>query len=290
MTAKSPVQRIDHRYDECGVEGVTLVGLPMGEWHGEPYLEIANIKALHRVLYDAVARRAGRFAPQHLRFVRVGLRKTQGELASLIGRDLQTVGRWERGEGPIDKAAEIVIRRMTLEHAGVGALPSVEDLAELIAAPESGAGIRIDASDPDNYRLMGSTGAVIAFRPAKKSVTPQVVSPMELAMAAARKTRAGGAVSVQPDKPAPRPRKTHFLGSLIGPNGKARLAREGEGVFVDLPSGPKVGQLFLGDKPFTLTPGSRSRRYVVSDLKVGDAQAFLLRQSRDPAAYPADWR
>jgi DNA-binding transcriptional regulator YiaG len=304
MTAKSPVQRIDHRYDECGVEGVTLVGLPLAEWRGELLFDIANVKALHRVLYDAVARRPGRFTPQHLRLVRVGLRKTQGELASLIGRDLQTVGRWERGESPIDKAAEIVIRRMTLEQAGIGPLPSVEEIADLIAAPESEAGIRIDASDPDNYRLLPPAGTGTAPGPLKDGpAAPRRAGharapsrqPTSRAPRAAPKLRLGFAAGdlasegIAPDRPV-RPRKTLFLGTLLGVNAQAYLRQEGETVLIDLPRGGRVAQLFLGETPYTLVKGDRSRRYVVTGLEVGVAAAFLLRQSRDPAAYPADWR
>jgi len=47
--------------------------------------------------------------------LRTEMGMTQAELAQLLHRDTQTVGRWERGEVALDATPDIVIRQLAAE-------------------------------------------------------------------------------------------------------------------------------------------------------------------------------
>lgn len=68
----------------------------------------------------------------------------------MVSKDVQTVGRWERGEFPID-ATETVIRVMTLQHVE-SAVPAVQEMAAWSVAWSGEPPILIDASDPNDRK------------------------------------------------------------------------------------------------------------------------------------------
>lgn len=146
--------RLDYRYDECGLDNVILVGLEVCEDDGgEAVVTIQNINGLHRAIVEGVARKPTGISGRELRFVRTELGFTQAELASAISKDVQTIGRWERGEFPIDPTAETVIRVLALQHVQ-SVLPAVEDMAAWSVASSGEPPFRIDASDPANWKPM----------------------------------------------------------------------------------------------------------------------------------------
>ncbi len=77
---------------------------------------------------------------------------TQAELARVVKKDHQTVGRWERGETEIDQNAEFVIRLLAAERLGIDPQITVEDLADRCVPSAEGSMIEIDGSDPQAYR------------------------------------------------------------------------------------------------------------------------------------------
>lgn len=144
--------RLDYRYDECGLDNVILMGLEVLEDDvGESAITIRNIAGLHREIARGIAIKKTGITGRELRFVRTELGLTQAELASAVSKDVQTVGRWERGEFPIDPTAETLIRVLTLQHVD-SALPAVEEMAAWSVASSGEPPIRIDASDPENWK------------------------------------------------------------------------------------------------------------------------------------------
>lgn len=142
---------IDYRYDECGLDNVILKGLTvLTDDDGEDVITIPNVGLLHHVLMMEIATKESGMQPNELRFVRTEFGLTQAELAALVGRDVQTIGRWERGENPLDKAAEIVIRAKVLETTG--SMLKIEELARRTLASASQPPFLIDASNPDDYK------------------------------------------------------------------------------------------------------------------------------------------
>lgn len=150
--------RIDYRYDECGLDNVILKNLKvLTDDDGEDVITIPNVGLLHHVLMMEIASKESGMQPNELRFVRTEFGLTQAELAALVGRDVQTIGRWERGEHPMDKAAEIVIRAKVLE--STESTLKMEDLARRTLASASQPPFLIDASNPAEYKPIHKVAA-----------------------------------------------------------------------------------------------------------------------------------
>jgi DNA-binding transcriptional regulator YiaG len=142
---------IDYRYDECGLDNVILKDLRVvTDDDGEEVITIENIALLHLVLVAEIASKESGLQPKELRFLRTELGLTQAELAAIVGRDVQTIGRWERGENPIDKAAEIVIRAHALEQTDREL--RVAEIAQRTLAAATQPPFVIQADDPARYR------------------------------------------------------------------------------------------------------------------------------------------
>jgi DNA-binding transcriptional regulator YiaG len=149
---------IDYRYDECGLDNVILKDLTvLKDDDGEDVITIPNIRLLHSVLMMEIATKDSGMQPAELRFVRTEFGLTQAELAALVGRDVQAIGRWERGEHPMDKAAEIVIRAKVLETTGQ--MLKMEELARRTMASASQPPFLIDASNPNQYKPIHNIAA-----------------------------------------------------------------------------------------------------------------------------------
>ena len=144
-----------YRYTECGLDNVFLRDLPVTrDKAGEATVTIPFINKLHRVIRLGLALKDTGLDPKELRFLRTELGLTQAEMAEVVHKDAQTVGRWERGETPIDESAETLIRLMTLETLNHEV--SVRDLARKSVPSATPAPQIIDASDPRDYRLLAA--------------------------------------------------------------------------------------------------------------------------------------
>lgn len=143
---------VDYLYDECGLDNVILADLPIRtDDAGEEVVTIENINQLHRVLVGAIAVKEGGLTPKEIRFLRSEMGMSQAELAKLVGKDGQTVGRWERGETEIDQASEIVVRKKAIEHVRWEDLP-IEEIARRSVYTAAQPPLRIQADDPTDYR------------------------------------------------------------------------------------------------------------------------------------------
>lgn len=148
--------KIEYRYDECGLDNVILVNLECcQDDEGEAVIIVPNINVLHRSLVRAIAEKSSAILPQELRFVRTEIGLTQAGLADVVDRDAQSIGRWERGEKPIDRTAETLIRILALQHVAA-AVPDVTEMAKWSVASASEPPIRVDASDPEHYPLLAA--------------------------------------------------------------------------------------------------------------------------------------
>jgi DNA-binding transcriptional regulator YiaG len=144
----------DYRYDITGLDNVLLVGLELGEDEdGDPVVTIKNVNLLHRAIVHALAIKPCAMTGKELRFARTELGLTQAALSDLIHVDIQKIGRWERGEYPLDTTAEIVIRMLMLQHASsTKTLPPIDEISVWVGTAGSGQALHIDASDPDHWR------------------------------------------------------------------------------------------------------------------------------------------
>jgi len=144
----------DYRYDITGLDHVMLVGLELSEDEdGDPVVTIRNVNLLHRAIVHALATKPCAMTGKELRFARTELGLTQAGLSGLIHVDIQKIGRWERGEYPLDTTAEIIIRVLMLQHVSdVETLPPIAVISGWVGTADSGQVLHIDASDPNHWR------------------------------------------------------------------------------------------------------------------------------------------
>lgn len=141
-----------YRYDESGLDNVILQDLPtLVDGDGEEVINIPNVNMLHKVLAAQVAAKPTGLVGKEIRFLRTEMGLTQGELGQLVGRDAQSVGRWERGEIHMEQAQEMILRAAALEHTKQECVSMIE-LAQKTTPSSTAVPYVIDASDPENYQ------------------------------------------------------------------------------------------------------------------------------------------
>lgn len=144
-------------YTECGLDNVVISGMhvPIDD-AGEKVYTIKNILGLHKTIVHSIITGSQGILPTELRFLRTEIGFTQSELAKTVQKDHQTVGRWERGEIPIDGNAELVIRLLVAEKLGLDLEMSVEEIAKSCLPSAKIRVISIDGSNPAHYRPLAA--------------------------------------------------------------------------------------------------------------------------------------
>jgi DNA-binding transcriptional regulator YiaG len=110
------------------VGGVEFTETPRGKG-----VTIKDIEGLHRVIGSILVRERKNLNGREFRFLRHEINATQQLVATLLRVDVQTVGRWERGECEIPGPAQGLIRLLYEEKINDNKAISepLERLAEL---------------------------------------------------------------------------------------------------------------------------------------------------------------
>ena len=142
-----------YHYTESGLNNVYLEGMnPITDDHGEEVINIPNVNKLHKIIAHGIVTQAHGISGEELKFIRTEMGYTQAELANKVKKDAQTIGRWERGETPIDENAEFVLRVIAIELLNLGNVSS-SDLVGWCVPTAMSSNIVVDATNTDNYRL-----------------------------------------------------------------------------------------------------------------------------------------
>lgn len=142
-----------YHYTECGLNNVVIEGLPIiTDDHGDEVIEIPQINDLHAAIACGVVTHDQGISGAELRFLRSEMGMTQAELASLVHKDKQTIGRWERSESEIDGASETLIRKLAIEKLGLDVSDGIDVLSKKSVATARDQTISIIAND-DSYIL-----------------------------------------------------------------------------------------------------------------------------------------
>lgn len=142
-----------YRYVECGLDNVFIEGIALVvDDAGETVYSIPHITGLHRAIAKSIVSHEHGISPPELRFLRTEMGMTQAELATTLYLDRQAIGRWERGECPIDPRAEALIRAMAVNRLHLDVGLTVEELAARCVPTAEVQMISIDGSDPSDYR------------------------------------------------------------------------------------------------------------------------------------------
>ncbi|MBF0333547.1 MAG: transcriptional regulator [Alphaproteobacteria bacterium] len=108
-----------HHYIECGLDYVYILnGFTVHETGYGPAVEVDGADALDRQIALAIVNHQGALTGQEVRFLRGLLDLTQAELGFLLGKDAQSVARWERLKTAIPPTEDRALRQIYLEETG----------------------------------------------------------------------------------------------------------------------------------------------------------------------------
>jgi DNA-binding transcriptional regulator YiaG len=138
-----------HHYVESGLDYVWLAGGFVRE--ETPYgaaVMVENATALDRALADAVIRHRRHLTGQEVRFLRGLVDLTQDELGKLLGKDAQSIARWERSKTTIPPTEDRALRQIFLEYLGIQQrftdttrqVAAIDKDVDMLTARESGNG------------------------------------------------------------------------------------------------------------------------------------------------------
>lgn len=169
---------MEYEYKASGLDNVKLIGMQIVlDDDGDACVVIKNVNGLHKAIAEAIVNCRRGISGKELRFLRTLMGKTQAELAGDVNKDTQSVGRWERGEHPIDANAETLIRLMARETLELRLEASVSEVAGW-SAQCGDRWIRIDARDPERYRpadLPAVTGmTAVRMLPCEQAAKPPI--------------------------------------------------------------------------------------------------------------------
>jgi DNA-binding transcriptional regulator YiaG len=108
-----------YHYTECGLDYIYLVnGFKYVETPRGKGVVIEDVEGLHRAIGMVLVEERKDLTGEEFRFLRHELNMTQLHLASVIGVDVQSVARWEKGhvKGPIDRPAQHLLRLLYREY------------------------------------------------------------------------------------------------------------------------------------------------------------------------------
>jgi transcriptional regulator with XRE-family HTH domain len=119
-----------HHYTESGLLNVYIEGIAVEiDDEGDEIVTIPAVNELHRTIALGIVSHAKGIAGEELRFLRTEMGLTQAELAALVHRDKQTIGRWERNEIEIDSSAEALLRRFAIEKLELPTETGIDELS-----------------------------------------------------------------------------------------------------------------------------------------------------------------
>lgn len=147
----------DFQYTECGLTNVFIKNANVvTDDKGNQVYTIQNVNLLHKVIAYGIVQHQNSISGAELRFLRTEMGKTQAELAQHVHKELLTIGRWERGESPIDANAEVSIRLLAIEELKLDGDLTVAEAAKKCIAAAKVQRIDIDGSDPNNYQKIAA--------------------------------------------------------------------------------------------------------------------------------------
>jgi putative zinc finger/helix-turn-helix YgiT family protein len=107
----------NHRYTECGLDNVVLVGVEVRTCKqcGNESVVIPRITELHKKLAQMVAVKAEKLAPAEIKFLRKYLGWSGADFARYVGVTAETVSRWENGAQTMGPVSERLLRLCALK-------------------------------------------------------------------------------------------------------------------------------------------------------------------------------
>ena len=138
-----------YHYTQCGLDDIYLLnGYRIHNTAHGTGVSVEDVEGLHQAVGDHIARSKGQLSGKEIRFLRKLMDLTQAELGLLLGVDVQTVARWEKGQTSIHGSADRMIRLLFMAHKD-GAVDVVET-ANILA--------HLDSTEAPQYFLETDDG------------------------------------------------------------------------------------------------------------------------------------
>jgi len=111
-SAPMKARKEDHRYDECGLKYITLVGVEVARCPrcGNYEISTPHLEELHRLLARVLIEKSTRFTGDEVRFLRKSPGWSGSDFAEYMGVAGETVSRWENDAAPIGPQADRLLR------------------------------------------------------------------------------------------------------------------------------------------------------------------------------------
>ena len=108
-----------YHYQGCGLPNVYLTnGVKESKTQYGPSITIDDIEGLHGVIADQLVLKTSGLSPLEFRYLRSYLELSQKRLGEMVGTSDQSIANWEKGNTPIVRAAETLLRMLVREHRG----------------------------------------------------------------------------------------------------------------------------------------------------------------------------
>ncbi|CNL48611.1 helix-turn-helix domain-containing protein [Yersinia aleksiciae] len=105
-----------YHYTESGLTTVWLAnGYHRDVIDGEHFTSIDDVDGLHRLIGKILVNRCSPLVADEIRFIRIEMNMSQKSLATLLGVDVQTVARWEKGQSNLPRTADVALRALYVE-------------------------------------------------------------------------------------------------------------------------------------------------------------------------------
>ena len=148
------MKKQDYHYTECGLDNVVVAdaGFDIIDDEGEKIIQIPAVGMLHKAIAEGLINQSGALSGAEIRFLRTEMGMIQAELAKLLHRDTQSVGRWERDECPIEPTQDMTLRQIARDNLSVSLSLNTVELSALVTPQASQNQIKIrkvaDAKNP----------------------------------------------------------------------------------------------------------------------------------------------
>ena len=129
-----------YHYTECGLDNIYLVnGFDYVETPRGRAVQIKDTPGLHRAIGLTLLEEKKSLSGKEFRFLRHEIGQTQQTLAEILGVNVQSIARWEKGKtkAPIDGPAQRLLRLIYAQQVSgnqeiIQALKMLSDLDELL--------------------------------------------------------------------------------------------------------------------------------------------------------------
>lgn len=149
-----------YHYTECGLDNVYLYNISVvQDIANERTISIPAINALHKVIALGLITKKGLLIGKEIRFLRSLLGFKQSDFSSILGKEAQACGRWERDETEHDKTTDMFIRFTALNYLGYDKKLGLDNIKYFTdALPDATEKIKINTKE-GNYSLMRNLAA-----------------------------------------------------------------------------------------------------------------------------------